>query len=131
MHTPQYTMVLTDIRWMASPAALQLARFAGTPALPADELALDWNNAWRLAEGLCEQQEITAPVYAAMTGVNDALGSIPPTSTLWSDEAVAHDPRWERFRVAARAILVLLGEPYQDPNIDEAQEGGFHSAVVF
>jgi hypothetical protein len=124
-------MVLTDIRWMASPATLQLARFASTPALAANELGLDWENAWRVSEGLLEGQEITASVYAAMTRVNDELGSIPPTSDMWSDAAVAHDPRWERFREAARAILVQLGEPYQDPNIDEAQEGGYCSAIVF
>lgn len=45
-------MVLTELRWMASPAALQLARSAGIAALAADELALDWDNAWRVAEGL-------------------------------------------------------------------------------
>jgi hypothetical protein len=124
-------MVLTDIRWMASPAVLQLARFAGTPALTAEELALDWDNARGVATGLLEDQEITAPVFAALTRVNDELGSILPTSGLWADEAVAQDPRWERFREAARAILVLLGEPYQVHKIDEAQEGGFHSASLF
>ena len=124
-------MVLTDIRWLASPAALQLARFAGTPAEAADELALDWDNAWGVAEGLLESQEITASAYAAMARVNHELGSAPPASDLWSDKALAQDPRWERFREAARAILVQLGEPYQDPNIDEAQEGGWHSVIVF
>jgi hypothetical protein len=131
MPTPQYRMVLTDIRWMASPAALQLARFAGTPALIADELALDWDSAWLLARGLLEDQLLPAPAYAAMTALRDELGRIPPGSGFWSDEAVAHDPRWERFRAAARAILVQFGEPYQDPNIDEAQEGGYHSVIVF
>jgi hypothetical protein len=124
-------MVLTTIRWMASPAALQLARFAGAPVENADELALDWDDAWRMAEGLLAGREITASAYAALTRVHDELGRIPPTSDLWSDEALAHDPRWERFRAAARAVLGQLGEPYQDPNIDEAQEGGFHSVVVF
>ena len=122
-------MVVTELRWMASPAALQLARFAGTPALAADELALDWDNAWRVAEGLLESREITASAYAAMTRVNDELGSIPPASDLWSEVAVAQDPRWERFRASARAVLSQLGEPYQDPNIDEAQEGGYRTVI--
>lgn len=116
---------------MASPAALQLARFRNTPALVADELALDWENAWGVAEGLLQAQEITASIYAALTRVNDDLASIPPTSDLWSDEAVAHAPRWEQFREAARSILGQLGEVYQDPTIDQAQEGGFHSVSVF
>ncbi|GAB2710206.1 hypothetical protein GCM10011495_38490 [Hymenobacter frigidus] len=61
-----------------------------------------------------------------MTRVNDELGSIPPTSDRWSGEAVAHDPPGERFREAARAILVLLGEPYLDPPFGERQKSAWH-----
>lgn len=89
---------------MASPASAQIQH----GQVSADELALDWENAWRVADGLREEQVISSEVYEAVARIDAELAAIKPSDSFWSDEALRHDCRWADFHLRARAILTQL-----------------------
>jgi hypothetical protein len=93
---------------MASPASVQIQ----TGQASADEVALDWENAWSVAEGLCQDQIISTEVYEAMTHIDQELEAIGPSDSFWSDEALRYDSRWENFRTRAQTLLAQLGQSH-------------------
>jgi len=104
MSNLQRTVLLDAVHLMASPASVQIQ--AGQAS--ADEVALDWENAWRVAEGLSQDHTISMAVYAAITQIHQELGAIGTSDNFWSDEALRSDRRWENFRTRAQAILAQL-----------------------
>ena len=76
--------------------------------LSADEVALEWDNAWHVAKGLCEERVITVEIYNAVTHLNHELGAIEPYSNFWSDEVLQYDDRWENFCIRAQSIVAQL-----------------------
>lgn len=95
---------MNAISAMASPASAQIQHGQTS----ADELALDWENAWCVSNGLCEDQVISSEVYEAVAQIDAELAAIKPSDSFWSDEALRHDSRWADFRLRAQAILNSL-----------------------
>ncbi|MYZ06336.1 hypothetical protein GT028_02970 [Streptomyces sp. SID2999] len=62
-----------------------------------DEIALMFDDVWRLGEGLVPGLEAIDAVFSAMTADR--------TVDHWSVVALAEDAGWERARVLARGIL--------------------------
>jgi hypothetical protein len=104
MSTLQRTVLLDAIHLMASPASVQIQPSQAS----ADEVALDWENAWRVAEGLCQDHVISMGAYEAITQIKQELEAIGPADTFWSDEALRNDSRWQNFRTRAQALLTQL-----------------------
>jgi hypothetical protein len=102
----QLAILLDAVHLMASPASTQIQNGQTS----ADEVALDWENGWSVAEGLFEDQLISAEVYQAVAHINQELEAIVPSDSFWSNEALYHDTRWEAFRFRAQALLVQLGQ---------------------
>ncbi len=92
------------INAMASPASAQIQH----GQVSADELALDWENAWRVSDGLREEQVISSEVYEAVAQIYAELAAIKPSDSFWSDEALRHESRWADFRLRVQAILTQL-----------------------
>jgi len=104
MSTLQRAVLLDAIRLMASPASTQIQPVQAS----ADEVALDWENAWYVAEGLRQDHIISMDVYEAITQINQELEAIGPADNFWSDEALRNDSRWENLRTRAQALLTQL-----------------------
>jgi hypothetical protein len=104
MSNIQLAVFLNAICLMAAPASAQMQ----PGQVSADEVALEWDNAWHVAKGLCEERVITAEIYNAVTQLNHELGAIEPSSNFWSDEALQSDDRWENFRIRAQSIAAQL-----------------------
>ncbi len=104
MYTLQLAVLLDAMRLMAAPASMQIQ----PSQVSADEVALEWDNAWHVAKGLCEEQVIPTEIYEAVTQLNHELGTIKSSSNFWSDEALQYDDRWENFRSRAQAIIAQL-----------------------
>jgi hypothetical protein len=100
----QLAILLDAMYLMAAPASVQIQ----PGQVSADEVALEWDNAWHVAKGLCEERVIPAEIYNAVTQLNHELGAIEPSSNFWSDDALQSDDRWENFRVRAQAIVAQL-----------------------
>jgi hypothetical protein len=100
----QLAVFLDAVRLMAAPASVQIQ----PGQVSADEVALEWDNAWHVAKGLCEERVIPAEIYNAVTQLNHELGAIEPSSNFWSDEALRYDDRWENFRIRAQSIVAQL-----------------------
>ena len=104
MHTLQLAVFLDAVRLMASPTTVQIR----PGQVSADEVALEWDNAWHVATQLYEEQVISAEIYEAVRRLNQELNAIEPAATFWSDEALRSDERWESFRGEAQVILTKL-----------------------
>jgi hypothetical protein len=104
MPTLQLTVFLNAVRFMASPASIQIR----PGQVSADEVALEWDNAWQVATQLWEEQIISTETYEAVRRLNQELNAIEPMATFWSDEALRSDERWEAFRGEAQIILTEL-----------------------
>ena len=100
----QLAVFLDAICLMAAPASAQMQ----PDQVSADEVALEWDNAWHVAKGLYGERVINAEIYNAVMQLNHELGAIEPSSNFWSDEALQSDDRWENFRIRAQAIVAQL-----------------------
>lgn len=104
MSTIQLAVFLDAICLMAAPVSAQMQ----PGQIVADEVALDWDNAWHVAKGLYEERVITAEIYDAVTQLNHELRDIEPSSNFWSDKALQSDERWENFCTRAQSIVAQL-----------------------
>ena len=105
MHSPQYIIFLNSVQWLAAPASAQLQQHQGT--LAADELALDWDNAWSLADGLLESRELSVEAYEAAAQLESEWPS-NASAAFWSDEALACNERWKILRERALTLLKIM-----------------------
>lgn len=104
MSTLQFAIFLDAIRLMTAPASRQIQ----PNQVSADEVALEWDNAWHVAKELWEEQIISTEIYTAVTQLNDELETIEPSPYFWSDDALQYDERWEDFRNRAQFIVAQL-----------------------
>lgn len=105
MESVALQVFMEAISAMASPASAQIQH----GQVSANELALDWDNAWRVADGLREEQMISSEVYEAVAQIDAELAAIKPSDSFWSNEALRHDSRWADFRLRAQAVIMQLG----------------------
>jgi hypothetical protein len=81
----------------------------------ADEVALTFDDAYRLMDQLAEQGQLTTAQAAGMAAIETALTAMSDPGTdqswIWSVAALDSDPRWISVRTSARALLAGLGVP--------------------
>ena len=100
---------------LAAPPDAQLARYpAGTAA--ADELALDFDDAWRLVAS-CQQLELAPAQRAALASVDAALSRMSGAAhaRLWTPDALRGAPEWALVRAHAARALAALDRPVAPP----------------
>ena len=100
---------------LAAPADVQVARHpAGTVA--AEELALDFDDAWRLVTS-CQQLELAPAQRAALASVDAALSRMGGTAQarLRTPDALRAAPEWALVREHAARALAALGRPVEPP----------------
>jgi hypothetical protein len=105
---------LEAIAILAAPAEAQVAWLAsiGT-GRSADELALEFDDWYRLIPQLSELGMVSAGAAELADGVSAALSAIPKAE--WSDKSLANAPAWERVRRSAGLALVALMECSPEP----------------
>ncbi|MFE7775784.1 hypothetical protein ACFU5O_18155 [Streptomyces sp. NPDC057445] len=74
-----------------------------------DELALEFDDAFRLALGRAAQGELPQQVVTLLTPTNDKLESMTTQGlTVWTPEALTEAPEWVEVRAeSARALEAL------------------------
>jgi hypothetical protein len=98
---------------LASDAEVQVAwlsrAFAEGGAV-VDELALEFDQGFRLLSTFVERDWIDAAAVGALTELDQQLDEMSGdhNRTLWTAEALATRPEWDRVRFLARAALILL-----------------------
>ncbi|MFF4341313.1 hypothetical protein ACFY00_15430 [Kitasatospora sp. NPDC001540] len=95
----------------ADPSA-QLAWVDEYGLLP-DEVALDFDHAFRMAASLVEDREVSREVLPDLQAIDAVFAGMSgqENSDRWSREAVAVDPGWGQARELSRRVLVdLVGE---------------------
>jgi hypothetical protein len=98
---------------LASDAEVQVAwlsrAFAESQAV-VDELALEFDNGFRLLPGFVDRGWIDPVAMPALAELDEQLDvmSGDHNRTLWNAEALATRPEWDRVRILARAALILL-----------------------
>jgi hypothetical protein len=98
---------------LASDAEVQVAwlsrAFAEGGAV-VDELALEFDQGFRLLPTFVERDWIDAAAVGALTELDQQLDEMSGdhNRTLWTAEALATRPEWDRVRFLARAALILL-----------------------
>ena len=102
--------LIEAVRVLSLPGEQQLASQPSGSA-KADELALGFDDAFRFwkprrwSEFSEEEKSALAAIDAALAAMSDEKNG-----ALWSEDAVRHDPRWQRLREKAQAALTLLHE---------------------
>ena len=101
--------LIHSLQALAAPADVQLARFPDFAA-KADELALDYADALRLAAD-CPQVLLEPGQRHALDRLDGYLDRMSgaANAALWTEGAVRSSPEWEEVRALARAGLAALG----------------------
>ncbi|MFJ2807979.1 hypothetical protein [Kitasatospora sp. NPDC087271] len=78
-----------------------------------DEVALDFDHAFRMAEGLVEDGDLSREVLRDLRAIDAIFAGMSgrESSDRWNREALTVDPGWIEARELARRILIgMLGE---------------------
>lgn len=104
------------LRWLAADPEAALAVGREIPICTADEIALDINESYEVARewGLLE-----APVAALLEEIDRDFEAMSGQehAELWTDEALATSPEWQKQRDRARRALALMGEARADAEL--------------
>ncbi|MEV5613635.1 hypothetical protein [Streptomyces sp. NPDC052225] len=96
---------LQRLAWQADRQVEHVARWRVGP----DELALEFDDAFRVALGLVAQGLLPESVGTLLRPVDQILAEMTEGSAeAWTTDAVAHSPAWERLRSTAREALGTL-----------------------
>ncbi len=92
---------------------LERIGFSGTHPWNVDELALQFDDLYLLADQLTEAGRLTNAQLAALADLDRLLGAMsgPERPELWSEDALRTTPEWEQVRELARKTLTLLDAP--------------------
>src|SRR5215212_10645109 len=103
--------LIHSLQALAAPADVQLARFPDFAA-KADELALDYADALRLAAD-CPQLRLEPGQRRALDRLDGYLDRMSGAANagLWTEGAVRSSPEWVEVRALARDALAALGAP--------------------
>ncbi|WP_245687433.1 hypothetical protein [Streptacidiphilus griseoplanus] len=97
---------------VAADASEQLAWVAGH-GVTTDDIALDFEHAFRMAESLAEEGSLDPAVVLDLGAIDLIFCGMSGRDRTgrWAEDALATDPGWVRVRALARQVLVvLLGE---------------------
>lgn len=94
---------------LAQPADFQLGRYP-EPMAPADELALDFSDAF---EGCLDN--MSGEQRQAATRLHSKLAEMSGPTGLWSDESLRESKEWKEVRSLARRALDVFGWPNEPP----------------
>lgn len=115
--------VLANLRYtlqlLAAPTADQIAHFLPSDfAFKADEMALDFDK-W--AKSVHTYWTLTEEQAASLIELDTYLERLSGSENaeLWTDEALAADPRWDRVRALAEAALASFQWPKETPPPEE------------
>lgn len=90
---------------LVQPAEVQLSLFPDFVS-KADELALNFEDG--LYELVGHEDEITAEQSTAIDALDEVISSMSGPTGLWTEEALATHPTWERVRDLAKAVAAAF-----------------------
>nr|BFD96259.1 hypothetical protein KitaXyl93_76190 [Kitasatospora sp. Xyl93] len=97
---------------VATDASEQLA-WVAVRGVTTDDIALDFEHAFRMAESLVKEGALDPAVVPDLGAIDLIFGEMSgqDQSGRWTEDVVAADPGWAQARALARQVLVvLLGE---------------------
>jgi predicted RNase H-like HicB family nuclease len=98
-------LMLTEaLELLALDAPAQLAWMDQT-SFDVDELALQFDDTYRIVGQLVERARVPQPAQATLNQINVAFEEMDSRSDLYDDEALKHAPEWEHIRTLARSAL--------------------------
>ena len=108
--------LIESLQALAAPADVQLSRFPDF-VVKGEELALDFDDAFMLVRD-CPQLLLTSAQLDALVEIDRALAAISGArhAELWTEAALRESARWDAVRTLARAALITLNTPVQDPD---------------
>ncbi|MCK9517410.1 MAG: hypothetical protein M0R74_00060 [Dehalococcoidia bacterium] len=74
----------------------------------ADELALEFDDAFSASHSLLESGKLSESAMVALRALDAKLGAMPPRDDLWTREALQNAPEWVEVRQTARHVLEQL-----------------------
>ena len=103
-------MLINATRLLASNADVQVSAFPPFVVV-ADELALNFDDMFRLTDQLVESGHLSQQQLKALERVENILDELSNRgdSRLWTLEALRENPEWQRVRVEALKALEALG----------------------
>ncbi|MFI0981999.1 hypothetical protein ACH4SP_33950 [Streptomyces sp. NPDC021093] len=98
----QLEQALNRLAWGADQQLEHLGRWGVGP----DELALEFDDAFRVVPGLVSQGLLPDSVTALLQPVDDALAAMTDASgNEWTNDAMAQSPTWSLLRRTAQEAL--------------------------
>ncbi len=87
-----------------------------------DEIALHFDDAMQYARQIAPAGFLAPEVTDRMQEIDGlwtrkGRSGVAFAPEFWTLDAVKHDPKWERARQMARAVLASLGVPLRRPNL--------------
>src|SRR5258708_7609890 len=101
-------MLVNALRLLASSADVQERAFPGFVVVP-DELALNFDDAFRLTEQLVGSGRLSREQVEALARVDNALDELTNRGGMWTLEALRESQEWQGVRAEARKALDALG----------------------
>jgi hypothetical protein len=113
------------LRWLAAEPQAALSAVPEVPICTADEIALDLNHWFEFARA---EHLVDLPVLALLEEIDREflLMSGQPAADLWTDEALAASPEWQKQRGRARRALTLMGEERADEELKLPRPGNVY-----
>lgn len=113
-----FTFQHEAIERLAKPAKEQIAWLQEIDTYPsADELALEFDDWFRLADQLVGARIISQEAFDAMKPIDALLDEMSGPKPLWSPAALRDAPEWETIRQQAREVLPLMPRSWRpSPN---------------
>ncbi|GAA3900565.1 hypothetical protein [Streptomyces lannensis] len=105
-------LLIESLTVLAADAQTQLAWLARHDVVT-DEIALDFDHAFRMAEALVEEGQLDRGVLPDLREINTVLSEMSGAEHAgrWTTDALCVDEGWSRARQVARRVLVAeLGE---------------------
>lgn len=106
--------LVRSVAVLALPAAGQCAWLTSTSApamtLSVDELALEFDDGYRMGLQFVQAGWITEATLEAMDQLDDLLSAMSgePNASLWDEQALGSSPKWDEVRSLARAVLLSI-----------------------
>ncbi|MFJ8254314.1 hypothetical protein [Streptomyces sp. NPDC094466] len=114
---PVLRHLLTDsLSVLAADAPAQTA-WLDKHRVAVDEIALDFDHAFRMAGRLIEHQQISENAVVALREIDALLACMSghEHADRWTRNALASDARWDQGRQLARQVLIELTGGWEHP----------------
>ncbi|MFF7770471.1 hypothetical protein ACIPIU_00680 [Streptomyces massasporeus] len=104
-------MLIEALVVVAAPASEQVA-WLDKYEVPPDEIALNFDDAFRLAGRLVDEGQLSRGVLPSLQTIDEVFIEMSPKTgeDRWTREALSSDAGWGRVRQLARDILTVEGE---------------------